>query len=160
MKNLKRIAEIRKQIESLKQEAESIEPDAIFEAFEILKSEASVNGKSVVFSDTNAKIVLVFRSHYDDKIPTIKRLDEDIDREYERLCRLNATALAQPSKRIENNRAYIQELQEMVDVAEAKHQAFFVSPYLSHLRKQRAIALQKTEHKVPNLAVYVNTNIK
>jgi len=148
MNYLKRLAELRKKIDCLKLEASAIEPDAILEAFEILESETSVNGKSVVFSDTNAKIVLVFRSHYDDEIPTIKRLDEDIDREYEKLCQSNAFV-------IENNRAYIQELQEMIDVAKTKQKTFLVSPYLEQLRKQRAIALQKTEHKVPSLAIYV-----
>ncbi len=148
MKYLKRIAEIRKQIESLKLESEAIEQDAIFEAFEILKSEGSVNGKSVVFSDTNAKIVLVFRNRYDDKIPTIIRLDEDIDREYEKLCRSNA-------QQIENNKAYIQELQEMISVATQKQETFMVSVYLEQLKKQRAIALKNTEHKVPSLTVYV-----
>lgn len=148
MKHLKRIAEIRKQIESLKLEAETIEPDAILEAFEILEANQSLNGKSLVFSDTNAKIVLVLRNRYDDTIPSIVRLDEDIDREYERLCRSNATAL-------ETNKAYIQELQEMIEIAEQKHETLLVSVYLETLRKQRAIALKQTEHKVPSLAVYV-----
>ena len=100
---LKRLAEIRKQIESLKAEAEAIEPDAILEAFEILESNQSPNGKSLVHTDKNAKIVLVLRNRYDDKNRFVVRLDEDINREYEKLCRSNATA-------IENNKAYIQEL--------------------------------------------------
>ncbi|PSB49752.1 hypothetical protein C7B67_16380 [filamentous cyanobacterium Phorm 6] len=148
MKHLKRIAEIRKQIESLKFEAEAIEPDAILEAFDILEANQSPNGKSLVFSDTNAKIVLVLRNRYDDKNTSVVRLNEDIDREYEKLCRSNATA-------IENNKAYIQEIQEMIEAAEAKHQTFLVSVYLETLRKQRSIALKKTEHKVPSLAVYL-----
>ena len=148
MTYLKRLAEIRKQIESLKAEVEAIEPDAILEAFEILESNQSPNGKSLVFSDTNAKIVLVLRNRYDDKNTSVVRLDEDIDREYDKLCRSNATA-------IEKNQAYIQELQEMIEVAEQKHQTFLVSVYLETLRKQRAIALKKTEHKVPSLAVYL-----
>ncbi len=148
MTYLKRLAEIRKQIESLKAEVEAIEPDAILEAFNILESNQSPNGKSLVFSDTNAKIVLVLRNRYDDKNTSVVRLDEDIDREYDKLCRSNATA-------IEKNQAYIQELQEMIEVAEQKHQTFLVSVYLETLRKQRAIALKKTEHKVPSLAVYL-----
>ena len=148
MKYLKRLAEIRKQIESLKLEIEAIEPDAILEAFDILESETSVNGKSLVFSDTNAKIVLVLRNRYDDKNTSVVRLDEDIAREYEKLCRSNATV-------IENNKAYIQELQEMIAVAEAKQETFLASVYLEQLRKQRAIALKNTEHKVPNLTVYM-----
>jgi phosphate uptake regulator len=145
---LKRLAEIRKQIESLKAEVESIEPDAILEAFEILESNQSPNGKSLVHSDKNAKIVLVLRNRYDDKNISVVRLDEDIDREYEKLCRSNATA-------IENNQAYIQELQEMIAVAETKQEMFLSSVYLETLRKQRLIALKKTEHKVPSLAVYL-----
>jgi hypothetical protein len=148
MSYLQKLAEIRKQIDVLKAHAESIEPDAIIEAFEILESQTSVNGKSLVHSDTNAKIVLVLRNRYDDTNTSVVRLDEDIDREYEKLCRSNATA-------IENNQAYIQELQEMIAVAEAKHQTFLVSVYLETLRKQRSIALKKTEHKVPSLAVYL-----
>ena len=142
------MAEIRKQIESLKSEAEAIEPDAILEAFQILESNQSPNGKSLVFSNTDAKIVLVLRNRYDDKNTSVIRLDEDIDREYEKLCRSNATA-------IETNQSYIQELREMIEVAEAKHQTFLVSVYLETLRKQRSIALKKTEHKVPSLAVYL-----
>ncbi|MGB8686069.1 MAG: hypothetical protein WCD53_01825 [Microcoleus sp.] len=145
---LKRLAKLRKEIDCLKLEAEAIEQDAILEAFKILESETSVNGKSVVFSDANAKIVLVLRNRYDDKIPTIIRLDEDIDREYEKLCRSNA-------QQIENNKAYIQELQEMISVATQKQETFLSSPYLEQLKKQRAIALKNTEHKVPNLTVYV-----
>ena len=145
---LKRLAEIRKQIESLKAEVESIEPDAILEAFEILESNQSPNGKSLVHSDKNTKIVLVLRNRYDDKNISVVRLDEDIDREYEKLCRSNATA-------IENNQAYIQELQEMIAAAETKQEAFLVSVYLETLRKQRSIALKKTKHKVPSLAVYL-----
>ena len=103
MTYLKKLAEIRKQIESLKAEAEAIEPDAILEAFEILESNQSPNGKSLVHTDKNAKIVLVLRNRYDDKNRFVVRLDEDINREYEKLCRSNATA-------IENNKAYIQEL--------------------------------------------------
>ncbi|MCC3459813.1 MAG: hypothetical protein EAZ73_09200 [Oscillatoriales cyanobacterium] len=148
MKHLQRLAEIRCAIESLKAEAESIEADAILEAFDIVESETSVNGKSLVFSDTNAKIVLVLRNRYDDKNTSVVRLDEDINREYDKLCRSNATA-------IENNKAYIQELTEMIEAAEAKQETLLVSPYLETLRKQRAIALKKTEHKVPSLAVYV-----
>lgn len=148
MDYLKRLAKLRKEIDCLKLEAEAIEQDAIIEAFEILKSETSVNGKSVVFSDANAKIVLVFRNRYDDKIPTITRLDEDIDREYKKLCQLNATAIA-------NTKTYIQELQELIADAEAKQETFLSSPYLKQLKKQRAIALKNTEHKVPNLTVYV-----
>ena len=71
-----------------------------------------------------------------------------MSREYEKLCRSNATA-------IENNQAYIQELQEMIAAAETKQEAFLVSVYLETLRKQRSIALKKTEHKVPSLAVYL-----
>ena len=148
MTYLKRLAEIRKQIESLKSEAEAIEHDAILEAFDILESETSVNGKSVVFSDTNAKIVLVLRNRYDDKNTSVVRLDEDINREYEKLCRSNAAA-------IENNKAYIQELQEMIADAVAKQETFLSSMYLETLRKRRAIALKKTEHQVPSLAVYL-----
>lgn len=148
MTYLKRLAEIRKQIESLKAEAESIEPDAILEAFEILESNEAINGKSLVHSDKNAKIVLVLRTRYDDKNTSVMRLDEDINREYEKLCRANATV-------IENNKAYILELQEMIAIAEAKQETFLSSPYLEALRKQRANALKKTEHKVPSLAVYL-----
>lgn len=148
MTYLKKLAEIRKQIESLKAEAEAIEPDAILEAFEILESNQSPNGKSLVHTDKNAKIVLVLRNRYDDKNRFVVRLDEDINREYEKLCRSNATA-------IENNKAYIQELQEMIAVAETKQEVFLVSVYLETLRKQRLIALKKTEHKVPSLAVYL-----
>ena len=148
MTYLKKLAEIRKQIESLKAEAKAIEPDAILEAFEILESNQSPNGKSLVHSDKNAKIVLVLRNRYDDKNISVVRLDEDIDREYEKLCRSNATA-------IENNQAYIQELQEMIAVAETKQEMFLSSVYLETLRKQRLIALKKTEHKVPSLAVYL-----
>ncbi len=148
MKYLPRIAEIRKQIESLKLEAEAIEPDAILEAFEILESNQSPNGKSLVHTDSNAKIVLVLRNRYDDKNISVVRLDEDIDREYEKLCRSNTTA-------IENNQAYIQELQEMIAVATQKQETLLVSVYLESLRKQRAIAIKNTEHKVPSLAVYL-----
>ncbi|MDQ2096747.1 MAG: hypothetical protein QQW96_03770 [Tychonema bourrellyi B0820] len=148
MKYLARIAEIRKQIESLKLEAEAIEQDAILEAFDILESNQSPNGKSLVYNDYNAKIVLILRNRYDDKNISIVRLDEDIDREYQKLCQLNAIAIA-------NNKAYIQELQEMIAVADEKHQTFLASPYLKQLRKQRAIALKQTEHKIPGLTVYV-----
>ncbi len=148
MKYLKRLAEIRKQIESLKLEADAIEPDAILEAFEIVESETSINGKSLVHSDSNAKIVLVLRNRYDDKNTSVIRLDEDINREYEKLCRSHSTE-------IENNKAYIQELQEMIAVAETKQETFLASVYLEKLRKQRAIALKNTLHKVPSLSIYL-----
>ena len=133
MTYLKRLAEIRKQIESLKTEVQAIEPDAILEAFEILESKLSPNGKSLVHNDKNSSVV---------------RLDEDIDREYEKLCRFNQT-------QIENNTAYIAELQQMIDEAEQKQKALLSSTYLEQLRKQRAIALNKTEHKIASLSVYL-----
>ncbi|MEG4803554.1 hypothetical protein QUB63_22595 [Microcoleus sp. ARI1-B5] len=43
----------------------------------------------------------------------------------------------------------------MIAEAEAKQKALLSSPYLETLRKQRAIALKQTEHKVPSLAVYL-----
>ncbi|MEG4838356.1 MULTISPECIES: hypothetical protein [unclassified Microcoleus] len=145
--HLKRIAEIRNQIERLKVESDAIEPDAIIEAFEIMESENS--RKNVVYNDNNAKIVVQLRTRYDDKNLSVTRLDEDINREYEKLCRSNATA-------IKTSQAYINDLQEMLTEAEAKHEAFLTSVYLETLRKQRAIAIKKTEHKVPGLAVYVH----
>ena len=148
MTYLKRLAEIRKQIEALKAEVEAIEPDAILEAFEILESKLSPNGKSLVHNDKNAKITLVLRTRYDDKNSSVVRLDEDIDREYEKLCRFNQT-------QIENNTAYIAELQQMIDEAEQKQKALLSSTYLEQLRKQRAIALNKTEHKIASLSVYL-----
>ncbi|MEG4533020.1 hypothetical protein [Microcoleus sp. D2_18a_D3] len=147
MKHLKRIAEIRNQIERLKVEAEAIEPDAILEGFEIMESEKS--RKNVVFNDDNAKIVIQLRTRYDDKNLTVIRLDEDINREYDKLCRSNATA-------IENSEAYINDIKEMLAEAETKHELLLTSVYLETLRKQRAIAIKKTEHKVPGLAVYVH----
>lgn len=148
MKYLKRIAEIRKQIEMLKAECEAIEPDAILEAFDILEANASPNGKSSVYSDSNAKIVLVLRNRYDNDNILVVKLNEDIDREYTKLCHANSVAMA-------NNKAYIEELQEMISVAQEKHKALLVSVYLKQLRKERAIALKNTEHKVPSLSVYV-----
>ncbi|MEG3899015.1 MULTISPECIES: hypothetical protein [unclassified Microcoleus] len=148
MTYLKRLAEIRKQIEFLKTEVQAIEPDAIIEAFEILESKLSPNGKSLVHNDKNAKITLVLRTRYDDKNTSVVRLDEDIDREYEKLCRSNKTAL-------KNNKAYIEELQEMIEAAEKKQKALLTSAYLERLWKQRAIALNNTEHKVPSLSVYL-----
>ncbi|MEG3908675.1 MULTISPECIES: hypothetical protein [unclassified Microcoleus] len=147
MKHLQRIAEIRNQIERLKVEADAIEPDAILEAFEIIESKKS--RKNVVYNDENAKIIIQLRTRYDDKNLTVTRLDEDINREYEKLCRSNATA-------IETSQAYINDLQEMLTEAETKHEALLASVYLETLRKQRAVALNKTEHKVPSLAVYVH----
>jgi uncharacterized protein YaaN involved in tellurite resistance len=82
-------------------------------------------------------------------------LDEDIDREYEKLCRSLRDGTSSNATAIENNKAYIQELQEMIEAAEAKQKALLTNPYLETLRKQRAIALKNTEHKVPSLAVYV-----
>ncbi|MEG4044599.1 hypothetical protein [Microcoleus sp. Pol17_C1] len=147
MKHLQKIAEIRNQIERLKVEAEALEPDAILEAFEIMESENS--RKNVVYNDDNAKIVIQLRTRYDDKNLTVTRLDEDINREYDKLCRSNATA-------IENSDSYINDLKEMLAEAETKHEKLLNSPYLETLRKQRAIAIKKTEHKVPGLAVYVH----
>ncbi|MEG4396576.1 hypothetical protein [Microcoleus sp. BROC3] len=147
MQHLKKIAEIRNQIERLKVEADAIEPDAILEAFEIIESEKS--RKNVVYNDDNAKIVIQLRTRYDDKNLTVTRLDEDINREYDKLCRANATA-------IENSESYINDIKEMLAEAETKHEALLTSPYLETLRKQRTIAIKKTEHKVPGLAVYVH----
>ncbi|MEG4803555.1 hypothetical protein QUB63_22600 [Microcoleus sp. ARI1-B5] len=45
--------------------------------------------------------MLVLRNRYDDKSTSVVRLDEDIDREYQKLCRDH-------SSDIENNKAYIQ----------------------------------------------------
>ncbi|MEG4210420.1 hypothetical protein [Microcoleus sp. S13_B4] len=147
MEHLKRLAEIRNQIERLKVEAEAIEPDAILEGFEIMESEKS--RKNVVFNDDNAKIVIQLRTRYDDKNLTVIRLDEDINREYDKLCRSNATAIA-------NSESYLNDIKEMLTEAETKHEALLTSPYLETLRKQRAIEIKKTEHKVPGLAVYVH----
>jgi hypothetical protein len=147
MEHLKRLAEIRNQIERLKVEAEAIEPDAILEAFEIIESNKS--RKNVVYNDDNAKIVIQLRTRYDDQNVSVVRLDEDISREYDKLCRSNAIL-------IENSQAYINDLKEMLGEAETKHEALLSSPYLEILEKQRAIALNKTEHKVPRLAVYVH----
>jgi len=147
MEHLQRLAEIRNKIESLKSEAEAIEPDAIIEAFEVLESKKS--RKNIVYNDDNAKIVIQLRNRYDDKNLSVVRLDEDINREYDKVCRSNATA-------IENSESYINDIKEMLADAETKHEALLTSPYLETLRKQRAIAIKKTEHKVPGLAVYVH----
>jgi len=148
MEHLKRIAEIRNKIESLKAEAEAIEPDAIIEAFEVLESQKSK--KQIVYQDSNAKIVIQFRTRYDNENLSVTRLDEDINREYEKLCRSNATE-------IERSQSYVDDLKKLLEEAEAKHQSFLTSVYLENLQKQRAIALNKTEHKVPLLAVYVQS---
>ncbi|MEG5175576.1 hypothetical protein [Microcoleus sp. B3-D7] len=148
MEHLKRLAEIRNQIENLKAEAEAIEPDAVLEAFEILESQKSK--KNIVYNDKNAKIVIQFRTRYDDKNLGITRLDEDISREYESLCRSNATE-------IQRSQSYIDDLKQLVAEAEAKHQSFLTSPYLQQLEKQRSIELKRTEHKVPILAIYVQS---
>jgi hypothetical protein len=145
--HLKRIAEIRNLMEALKAEAEAIEPDAVIEAFEVLESQKS--RKNIVYNDQNAKIVIQFRTKYDNENLSITRLDEDITREYEKLCLSNATE-------IERSQSYLNDLQKLLEEAEAKHQTFLTSPYLEQLHKHRAIALNKTEHKVPILAVYVH----
>ena len=147
MKHLKRLAELRNQIERLKAEADAIEPDAILEGFDIIESNHS--RKNVVYNDDNAKIVIQLRTRYDDKNLSVLRLDEDIAREYEKVCRSNATAIA-------NSESYLNDIKEMLTEAETKHEALLTSPYLETLRKQRAIAIKKTEHKVPGLAVYVH----
>ncbi len=100
--HLKRIAEIRNQIEALKAEAEALEPEAILERFEILESQKF--HKQIVDKDHNAKILIQFRNMYDDKILSISRLDQDIAREYDNLCLSNATA-------IKISKAIINELQ-------------------------------------------------
>ncbi|MEG5033370.1 hypothetical protein [Microcoleus sp. AT3-D2] len=147
MKHLKRLAELRNQIERLKAEADAIEPDAILEGFDIIESNNS--RKNVVYNDDNAKIVIQLRTRYDDKNLSVVRLDEDMVREYEKVCRSNATAIA-------NSESYLNDIKEMLTEAETKHEALLTSPYLETLRKQRAIAINKTEHKVPGLAVYVH----
>ncbi|MEG4503861.1 hypothetical protein QUA81_13440 [Microcoleus sp. F6_B4] len=145
--NLKRIAEIRNKIEALKAEAEALEPDAIVESFEVLQAQKS--RKQIVYNDANAKIVIQFRNQYDDQILAITRLDEDIAREYETLCRSNAES-------IESCKALIAELQTQLEEAEAKLETFLTSEYLENLQKQRAIELNKSEFQVPKLAVYVH----
>ena len=147
MEHLKRLAEIRNQIERLKAEADAIEPDAILEGFEIIESNNS--RKNVVYNDDNAKIVIQLRTRYDDKNLSVVRLDEDIAREYEKVCRSKATE-------IDRSQSYINDINEMLAEAETKHEALLTSPYLETLRKQRASAIKKTEHKVPGLAVYVH----
>ncbi|MEG4496688.1 hypothetical protein QUB05_04760 [Microcoleus sp. F10-C6] len=143
---LKRIAEIRNQIAILQAEAEAIEPDALIEGFDVLEQKQSK--KQIVHNDENAKIIIQFRSQYDDKITTIVRLDEDIAREYDNLCRSNATA-------IEHCKALIAELQGKLEEAETKLETFLSSPHLENLKRQRAIELKNTENKVAKLAVYV-----
>lgn len=144
---LQKIAEIRSKIEALKAEAEAIEPDAILESFEVLQSQQS--RKQIVYNDANAKIVIQFRNQYDDQILAITRLDEDIAREYENLCRSNAES-------IESSKALISKLQTQLEDAEAKLETFLTSEHLEDLQKQRAIELKKTEFQVPKLAVYVH----
>ncbi|MEG4960270.1 MULTISPECIES: hypothetical protein [unclassified Microcoleus] len=144
---LQRIAEIRSKIEALKAEAEAIEPDAILEGFNVLQSQQS--RKQIVYKDANAKIVIQFRNQYDDQILPIQRLDEDIAREYENLCRYNAES-------IESSKALIAELQTQLEEAEAKLETFLTSEHLKNLQKQRSIELKNTEFQVPKLAVYVH----
>ncbi|MEG4587226.1 hypothetical protein QUA54_18700 [Microcoleus sp. MOSTC5] len=144
---LQRIAEIRSKIEALKAEAEAIEPKAIVEGFDVLQSQQS--RKQIVYNDANAKIVIQFRNQYDDQILPIQRLDEDIAREYENLCRSNAES-------IESSKSLIAELQTQLEEAEAKLETFRTSEHLENLQKQRAIELKKTEHQVPKLAVSVH----
>ncbi|WP_293134756.1 hypothetical protein [Microcoleus sp. bin38.metabat.b11b12b14.051] len=146
MKHLQRLAEIRKQIDLLKLEAEAIEPDAIVEAFEVLASEKA--NKNIVFADLNAKIVIQFRTKVDTKHLTVKRLSEDIDRETEKLIRSN-------SREIAGIADYIAELSQLIQEAEAKQKELSCSPYLQNLQKQKQIAIRATEHKVASLAVYV-----
>ena len=146
MKYLQRLAQIRKQIDLLKLEADAIEPDAIVEAFGVLASEKA--NKNIVFADANAKIVVQFRTKVDTKHLTVQRLSEDIDRETEKLIRSNTHEIAGISD-------YIAELSQLIQEAEAKQKELCCSPYLQNLQKQKAIALRATEHKVAGLAVYV-----
>ncbi|MEG5043579.1 hypothetical protein [Microcoleus sp. B4-C1] len=145
--HLKRIAEIRNQIEALKAEAEAIEPDAILEGFDVLQSQQSQ--KQIIYNDANAKIVIQFRNQYDDKILPIQRLDEDIAREYEKVCLSNAES-------IQSSKSLIHQLQTQLEEAEAKLETFLTSPHLENLKKQRSIALNQTKFQVPKLAVYVH----
>lgn len=145
---LKRLAKLRKEIDSLKLEAEAIEPEAIFEALKFLESEQAINGKNLVFSDENAKIILVQRTRFDDKITRIVKLDEDINREYKKLCDLNSSEL-------ESNELYIKKLQEIIAQFQEKQKILLTSSHLESLKRQRAIALKETEHKIAGLSVYV-----
>jgi hypothetical protein len=146
--HLKRIAEIRNQIEALKAEAEAIEPDAILEGFDVLQCQQG--RKQIVYNDANAKIVIQFRNQYDDQILSIQRLDEDIAREYKNLGQSNAES-------IESSKALISQLQTKLEETEAKLETFLTSVHLENLQKQRAIELKKTENQVPKLAVYVHS---
>ena len=146
MKHLQRLAEIRKQIDLLKTEADAIEPDAMVEAFEVLGSDKA--NKNIVFADSNAKIVVQFRTKVDTKHSTVQRLSEDIDRETEKLIRSNSHEIAGISD-------YITELSQLIEEAKAKQKELSCSSYLQNLQKQKAIALKATEHKIAGLAVYV-----
>lgn len=146
---LKKLAEIRKQIDVLKAHAESIEPDAILEAFHVMES-GSINGKNTVFSDENGKIVIQFRTKFDTNDISVKRLEEDILRVGTEQARSNAAEIAKSQE-------YIAELKELIAEAETKQKQLLTSPYLENLKKQKAIALKATEHKVAALAVYVKT---
>ena len=146
MKHLQRLAEIRKQIDLLKIEADTIEPDAIVEAFGVLASDKA--NKNIVFADSNAKIVVQFRTKVDTKHSTVQRLDEDISRETEKLIRSNSHEIAGIAD-------YIAELSQLIQEAEAKQKELCCSIYLQNLQKQKQIAIRATEHKVAGLAVYV-----
>lgn len=89
-----------------------------------------------------------FRVKYDDKNPSVVRLQEDCDREYQKLCQANAIET-------EKLRSYITELSELIEQAEAKQSELLSSPYLEKLKSQKDLALKETEHKVPSLSVYV-----
>jgi len=143
---LGRIAYLRQQIAHMESQIEAIMPDAIAEAFEVLKTKSS--DSRVVYEGSEGKVVLVLKKRIEFKDRVVMRLDEDMKAEVIRLSKLNQTDLNAISDKV-------LKLKNQIELLEKKRDGLLTSNYLLRLKKHYKIACDSAAYLVPSLSVYV-----
>ncbi|MDB9513905.1 hypothetical protein PN499_22145 [Kamptonema animale CS-326] len=145
---LGRIAHLKQQIAKMEANIEALMPDAIAEAFQVLQSGSSPNGKKVVYEGKEAKIVLVLKKRTDLKDRVVMRLDEDIKAEVMRLSKLNQADLKAINDKVSRLKSQIESLEKERDIK-------LTSSYLLRLKKHYKIAYEQAAYLVPSLSTFL-----
>jgi hypothetical protein len=150
MSHLEQLLELKQQIDEIQEQIKGIEQDAIAEAQEILASNPNSKTK-IVFSNSSAKIGLVFKKKYPliSEVISLERLNNDIENETIKLAKENQEAIA-------NIDVQISELKSQLEILSAKKEDLLFSPYLGQLKNKFLEELESNSYLQPSLNVYKN----
>lgn len=142
---LEELLNLKAQIKALNEQIDSMMPDGIIEALEML----GVGQESrAVHQNKNGKIIVRFNKKVDLEHPDLKKLQSKIDDEREFLAdKYSATLNAQSDR--------IAELQQQITELREKQQAIVSSETLSFLLQDYQLLKQDLQYQEPVLAFYL-----